>query len=42
VLVAGGVTYTTFEDVKAAFLGGSLSEEDLKAALIEAVNEREI
>jgi len=38
VFVAGGVTYTRFEDVKADFLAGKLSEQNLKASLIEAVD----
>jgi len=35
---AGGTTYAAFADVKAAFLSGSLSEADIKAALVDAVD----
>ena len=35
---AGGVTYTDYESVRAAFVGGKLSESQLKDALVGAVN----
>ncbi|KAG7366368.1 tyrosyl-tRNA synthetase [Nitzschia inconspicua] len=35
---AGGKTYTDFETVRDEFLGGELSEEDLKKGLIDALN----
>ena len=36
---AGGKTYTEFASVRSAFLEGSLSEDDLKTGLINALNE---
>jgi tyrosyl-tRNA synthetase len=38
VFTAGGQTYTTFAAVREAFLGGTLSEADLKAGLIGAID----
>lgn len=35
---AGGTTYTDFETVRDKFLGGEMSEEDLKTGLIDALN----
>eukprot|EP01047_Picozoa_sp_COSAG01_P026700 COSAG01_NODE_1729_length_9372_cov_17.444948_6_plen_725_part_00 len=36
--VPGGASYSDFASVRAAFLEGKLSEEDLKAGLVEAVD----
>lgn len=38
VFVAGGTTYTDFETVRAKFLAGEISEENLKRGLIDALN----
>jgi tyrosyl-tRNA synthetase len=35
---AGGVTYTSADDVKAKLVGGQLSEKDLKAGLVVEIN----
>ena len=38
VFTCGGIDYTSFSDVKDAFVGGKLDEQTLKAALVDAVN----
>lgn len=38
IFVAGGTTYTDFETVRAKFLAGGISEENLKRGLIDALN----